>query len=116
MTVLSYDPARLFLADWRSAQARGELPMGGLVRAGMEEEMLVVQVQHLPPASFDPRFLAEGPAPGRELFTPAGEAYYSRLHRMAVLAAQGADRRNLAAVLLMASAIDSARAMAEAAA
>lgn len=105
-----YDVAAAFKCAWRSAQARHDITRGGMVRASFEDDLLIVQVLHMPPASFDTRFLRNGPGHGVPLFSPVGDAYWGAVSDLAVQTAQGADQvRGLAAIMLMPSALESAR-------
>lgn len=106
----TYDLAKAFSAAWRSEIARGRVEGGGLVRPSVQADMLVVQVLYLPAGSFDPDFLRDGPAHGRPLFTPQGYGYWADLNRLAMGVAQGRDARTgIAALILMPSALETAR-------
>lgn len=105
-----FDVAKAFMSAWRSEIARGRLDPGGLVKASVSGDMLVVQVLYLPDGSYDPDFLRDGPAHGRPLFTPQGYGYWADLHKLGLAIGQGADQRpELVAMVLMPSALDSAR-------
>lgn len=107
--VAPYDVARAFMGAWRSAIARHQLAVGGLVGAHTDGELLIVGVKLLPEGSFNPAFLDHGPGHARDLFSPAGEHYWRQLHAIGMAAAQGPDARSLVAIVLLGEAVEAAR-------